>query len=184
MMSLDRAKPAAFEHQDAVGQDRRDAHAGHERDVQQERESDRAAEEFGEVGRHRRHFADDPERPDHRFGEMLAAQFGQVAPGDDAELGRQRLKQHRSRYWPAAPPTAAHSRISPRPGCWWRNCRGPYRRSRRSPPGRRTGAGCASASCRPEPRGCPRRSDPSSRVPTRATASLIASSPAFLASPA
>ena len=49
-----RPEPAAFEHQDAVGEDRRDAHAGDERDMQQERKTDRAAEEFGEVGRHRR----------------------------------------------------------------------------------------------------------------------------------
>ena len=57
---LDRPEPAAIEHQDAVGEDGRDAHAGEERDMQQERETDRAAEEFGEVGRHRRDFADDP----------------------------------------------------------------------------------------------------------------------------
>ena len=33
-------------------------------------------------------------RPDHGLGEMVAAHLGQVAPRDDAELGRQRLKQH------------------------------------------------------------------------------------------
>ena len=60
----------------------------------QQREADRAAEEFGEVGRHRRHFADDPQGPDDRLRKMLAAHFGQIAPGDDAELGRQRLEQH------------------------------------------------------------------------------------------
>ena len=88
---LDRAKPASVEHQDAVGQDGGDAHAGDERDVQEQRETDRAAEEFGEVGRHRRHFADDPQGPDHGLGEMVAAHLGQITPGDDAELGRQRL---------------------------------------------------------------------------------------------
>ena len=95
MMSLGRAEPAAFEHQDAIGEDARDAHAGEQRDMQQERKTDRAAEKFGEVRRHRRDLADDPERPDDRFWKMLAAQFGQIAPGDDAELGRQRLEQHR-----------------------------------------------------------------------------------------
>ena len=70
------------------------AHADDERDVQEQREADGAAEEFGEVGRHRRHFADDPQGPDRSRRKMLAAQFGEIAPGDDAELGRQRLEQH------------------------------------------------------------------------------------------
>ena len=90
-----RAEAAALEHQDAVGEDARDAHAGEQRDMQQERKADRAAEEFGEVRRHRRDLADDPQRPDHWFWETLAAEFGQIASGDDAELGRQRLEQHR-----------------------------------------------------------------------------------------
>ena len=62
--------------------------------MQQQRKTDGAAEEFGKVSRHRRHFADDPKRDDHRLRKMLPAHFGQIAPGDDAELGRQRLIQH------------------------------------------------------------------------------------------
>ena len=57
---FDRAKAAAFEHQKAVGEDGGYAHADEERDMQEQRETDGAAEEFGEVGRHRRHFAHDP----------------------------------------------------------------------------------------------------------------------------
>ena len=91
---FDRSKPSRLEHQNAVCQHGRDAHAGDEGDVQQQGQTDGAAEEFGEVGRHRRHFADDPQRIDDGLGKMLAAHFGQVAPGDDAELGRQRLEQH------------------------------------------------------------------------------------------
>ncbi len=62
--------------------------------MEQQRKTDGAAEEFGEVGRHRRDLADDPQRPDYRLGKMLPAHFGQIAPGHDAELGRQRLIQH------------------------------------------------------------------------------------------
>ena len=92
-----RTKPSPFEHQNAVGQHRRDAHAGEQRNVQDQRKTDGAAEEFGEVGRHRRHFADDPQGVDDRLRKMLAAHLGEIAPGDDAELGRQRLEQHRDR---------------------------------------------------------------------------------------
>ena len=38
-----RAESAALEHQDAIGEDARDAHARHQRDMQQERKADRAA---------------------------------------------------------------------------------------------------------------------------------------------
>ena len=57
---LDRAKPPSLEHQNAVRQHGGDAHSDDQRDMEQQRETDRAAEELGEVGRHRRHFADDP----------------------------------------------------------------------------------------------------------------------------
>ena len=92
---LGRAKPAAFKHQEPVDEDGGDPHPGDERNVQEQREANRGAEEFGEVGRHRRHFTDDPERPYGGPRKLLAAHFGQIAPSDDAELGRQRLEQHR-----------------------------------------------------------------------------------------
>ncbi len=175
---LDRAKPAAFGHQDAVGDDRRDGHAGHKRDVQQERQPDSGAEEFGEIGRHRRDLADDPERPNHRFRKMLAAQLGQIAPGDDAELGRQRLEQHRRHIRQQHHPQqrVAVSRAQPR--CWWRSCRDPYRRSRRPLRGRRTETGCARSSWPARTLRMPstvRSVIPIGAAPklTRATASLI-----------
>ena len=95
MISSIGRKPQPLEHQDAVGDDRGDDHAGEQRHVEQQRQADGAAEELGEIGRHRGDLADDPHRPDHRPRKMLAAQFGEVAAGDDAELGRQRLEQHR-----------------------------------------------------------------------------------------
>jgi len=52
-------------------------------------------EELGEVGRHRRDLADDPHRDDDGFGETVAAELGEVLAGDDAELGGERLEQHR-----------------------------------------------------------------------------------------
>jgi hypothetical protein len=70
-----------------MSEDRGDAHAGDERDVQEQREADGAAEEFREVGRHRRYLADDPQAPHHRLGEMVAAHLRQITPSDDAELG-------------------------------------------------------------------------------------------------
>ena len=90
-----RTEPSSFEHQNAVGQNRRDAHAGEQRYVQDQGEADGAAEEFGQIGRHRRHFADDPQGVDDGQRKLLAAHLGEIAPGDDAELGRQRLEQHR-----------------------------------------------------------------------------------------
>ena len=69
-------------------------------------------------------------------GKCARIASGQVAVGDDPELGRQVLDQHRHQVRAAARPTAAGSRTARRPGCWWRSCRGRRRRSRRRTPGR------------------------------------------------
>ncbi len=92
---LDRPEAEALEHQDAVGHDRGDDHAGEERHLEQQRQPDGAAEKLGKIGRHGGDLADDPHRPDDRARKLLAAHFRQVAAGDDAELGRKRLEQHR-----------------------------------------------------------------------------------------
>ena len=91
---LDRAEAAALHHQDAVGDDGRDDHAGQQRHVEQQRQPDGAAEKLRQIGRHGGDFAHAPHHPDDRLGKLVAAHFRQVAPGDDAELGRQRLEQH------------------------------------------------------------------------------------------
>ena len=92
---LQRPEPAAIGQQQRIGDERRDRHADEQRHVQQQREPDGAAEELGEVRRHRRDLARHPHRQHHGPAELLAAQLGQVAPGGDAELGRHRLEQHR-----------------------------------------------------------------------------------------
>ncbi len=91
---LERAEPEPFEHQDPVSQDPGDDHPGEQRHPRQQRQSDGAAEEFGEIGRHGGDLADDPHGPDDRPRKFIAAHFREVASGDDAELGREGLEQH------------------------------------------------------------------------------------------
>ena len=93
---LDWPEAETFERQDAVGDDRRDDHSDDQRHLEQQREPDGAAEELGEISRHGGDLAYDPHAPDGRPGKLLAAHFREVTPGDDAELGRQRLEQHRN----------------------------------------------------------------------------------------
>ena len=71
----------------------------------------RAAEELGEIGRHGGDLAHHPHRADHRLGETVAAHFREIAAGDDAELGRQRLEQHRDQIGEQHHPEQARSRI-------------------------------------------------------------------------
>ena len=54
-----------------------------------------APSDFGEVGRHRGDLAGDPHGVDQGAGEMRPAELCQALAGDDAELGRERLEQHR-----------------------------------------------------------------------------------------
>ena len=89
-----RPEAAALDHQDGIGDDGGDPHTGDQRHLEQQRQADGAAEKFGEIGGHGGDFADQPHRPNHRPREMVAAHFREIAAGDDAELGRQRLKQH------------------------------------------------------------------------------------------
>ena len=91
---LHRPEAAAFHHQDGVGDDGGDAHAVNQRHLEQQRQADRAAEKFGKIGGHGGDLADPPHRHDDRFREIVAAHFREIAAGDDAELGRQRLEQH------------------------------------------------------------------------------------------
>ena len=128
---LERPEAELLAHQQAVGDDRGDDHPGKQRQMEEQSESDGTAKEFGEIGRHSGNLADNPHRPNHRPGKVIAAQFGEVAAGDDAELGRKPLEQHRDRRWRGGPPKAGHNRIWRRPGCWSRNFPDPYRRSKR-----------------------------------------------------
>ena len=69
--------------------------AGQQRQAEQQAEADGGSERFREVGRHRGDFAGDPHGVDQRAGEMRAAELREALAGDDAQLGRERLEQHR-----------------------------------------------------------------------------------------
>jgi hypothetical protein len=92
---LDRPEAETLEHEQAVGDNRGHYHAGEEREVEQQGKPDGAAQELRQIGRHGGDLADHPHRPDHRLRKMIAAQFREIAAGHDAELGRERLEQHR-----------------------------------------------------------------------------------------
>jgi hypothetical protein len=92
---LHRPEATLLDRQQAVCGRAGDRHAAQQRTIQEQRQPDRGAEKFGQIRRHRRDFADDPQQPDERAGIDLAAELGQIAAGDDAKLGRERLKQHR-----------------------------------------------------------------------------------------
>ena len=92
---LDRPEALSFEHQHAIGDDRGDGHPGEQRHLKQQREADGAAEELGQIGRHRGNLADHPHGPDNRARKLLAAHLRKVMAGHDAELGRKRLVEHR-----------------------------------------------------------------------------------------
>src|SRR5213076_1050051 len=92
---LDRPEPNALQAQDRIGRDAGDHHASEQRNAQQQREADGAAEKLGDIGCHRTDLAADPHSPHEWLRELFAAQFGKVATGDDTKLRRQRLEYHR-----------------------------------------------------------------------------------------
>ena len=97
---------------------------------------ERCAEELGDVGRHRHDLGLDPHPPGERTRPARSDRLGQVLVGDDPELGRQVLDQHRDRGSPPARPTRAGSRTARRPERWWRGSPGRHTRSRRRTPAR------------------------------------------------
>ena len=78
-----------------IGDDAGYDHAGEQRQVKQQRQPDGAAEKLGKVGRHRRDLADDHIPQTTGCGKWSRHISARFAAGDDAELGRQRLEQHR-----------------------------------------------------------------------------------------
>ena len=81
-------------------EDRECDHAGHQaggeqRHAEKQVQPERGAEELGDVGRHRHDLRLHPHAPRKRAGEAFAHDLGIVAVGDDAQLGREVLDQHR-----------------------------------------------------------------------------------------
>ena len=92
---LDQSKAAALQRQDRQRHDEGDQQPDRQAQAEQQRQADRGAQRFGKVGRHRGDLADDPHGQHQRAREMRAAEFRQAVIGDDADLGGQRLEQHR-----------------------------------------------------------------------------------------
>jgi len=90
-----RPEPLAFQREDHQGHDPGEERGRQQRDAEEQVEAQRGAQELGQVRRHGHELADDPHAPDHRPWELVAAQLGQVAAGGDAQLGGERLDQHR-----------------------------------------------------------------------------------------
>ena len=88
---------------EAVGlqlEDRERDHAGHQPGGEQwhaeeQVQPERGAEELGDVGRHRHDLGLHPHAPCERAGEAFAHDLGIVAVGDDPQLCREVLDQHR-----------------------------------------------------------------------------------------
>ena len=110
---FDRAEPEILKRQETVGHDRGHGHAGHERHMKQQGKADGAAQKFGKVGRHGGDLADPPHAPDHRRRKMIAAQLREIAAGDNPDLGRQRLKQHRDQVGEQHDPEQAVAYLAP-----------------------------------------------------------------------
>ena len=72
-----------------------DQSGGEQRHAEQQVQPDRGAEELGDVGRHRHDLGLDPHAPGERAREPLAHDLRVVTVGDDPELGREVLDQHR-----------------------------------------------------------------------------------------
>ena len=81
--------------EDREGDDGGDEPGLEERHVEEQVQRDGGADELGEVGRHGDQLGLDPQPPRDRPREVIAAQLGEVAPGRDADLGREVLDQHR-----------------------------------------------------------------------------------------
>ena len=92
---LERPEAEPLQPEDPEGTNGRDAGRGQQRDVEQEVQADRGAEELGEVGRDRDRLGLYPEPEDDPAREAVAAHLGEVPPRCDAELRREHLHEHR-----------------------------------------------------------------------------------------
>ena len=92
---LQAAKPRRLQPQDPEGRHGGDQAADEQRQPEDDVDAQRRADELGQIGRHRDELGLDPQPDDHRPREVLPAQLGQVLAGRDADLGADRLDQHR-----------------------------------------------------------------------------------------
>ena len=66
-----------------------------QRNVEEQIQRDRRADDFGQIAGGDRQLADHPEKPDDRRRIVVAARLREIAAGDDAELRCQPLQQDR-----------------------------------------------------------------------------------------
>ena len=81
------------EHEQHV--ERRQADAPHQREMEEQVERDRRADDLREVARGNRHLAEEPQEDRRRTRVMIAARLRQIAAAGDAEARGQRLEQDR-----------------------------------------------------------------------------------------
>ena len=93
--SSNAAKPAPLQFEDPERDHAGDQPGDEQRHAEQEVEADRRAEELGDVGRHRHQLGLDPQAPSAHRGKRVTALLGQRAAGDDAQLRREVLDEHR-----------------------------------------------------------------------------------------
>ena len=92
---LERPVAAALQSQQRERDDSGDHTAGEQRNAEQQVQRDRAADHLGQVGGDGHQLGLHPHAARDRAWEVVAAQLRQVAPGGQAQLGGQRLDQHR-----------------------------------------------------------------------------------------
>ena len=92
---LEPPEPARLQREDRERGRSREQRSGKERDVEEELETDRGADELGDVRRHRDALRLDPEQDVRAAREPVAADLWEVLAGRDAELRAHRLDEHR-----------------------------------------------------------------------------------------
>src|SRR5579859_827295 len=91
---FEHAEAAALKEEDDENIESGENDAEKKRNVKEELERDGGAEDFGEVASGDGDFADDPKKDGGEARVSLATGLGEIAAGDDAELGGERLQEH------------------------------------------------------------------------------------------
>ena len=91
---LQLSKSLLFEQQNPEDENGGDDHADQKRNIEKQRKADGGAEKFREICRHGGDFARDPHGGHDVSWKMRTAEFGEIAPRDNAEFRGHGLEQH------------------------------------------------------------------------------------------